>query len=74
MFLSVDLCSQTYRLVRFDANNWRMSYKAVLVLEHLLTHGPESVAQEFQTHKDVLQEMTCFQYIDEKGYFFFLVK
>ncbi|XP_071737857.1 uncharacterized protein [Rutidosis leptorrhynchoides] len=56
------------RLVRFDANNWRISYKAVLVLEHLLTHGPESVAQEFQTHKDVLQQMTCFQYIDEKGF------
>nr|XP_043636616.1 epsin-3-like [Erigeron canadensis] len=56
------------RLVRFDANNWRMCYKAVLVLEHLLTHGPESVAQEFQTHKDVLQEMTSFQYIDEKGF------
>ena len=39
-----------------------------MVLEHLLTHGPESVAEEFQTHKDVFQEMTNFQYIDEKGY------
>lgn len=56
------------RLVRFDANNWRLSYKAVVVLEHLLTHGPESVGEEFQTHKDVIQEMTNFQYIDEKGF------
>ncbi|CAH1446829.1 unnamed protein product [Lactuca virosa] len=56
------------RLIRFDANNWRISYKAVVVLEHLLTHGPESVAEEFQTHTDVIQEMTNFQYIDEKGF------
>ncbi|PWA63207.1 ENTH/VHS-like protein [Artemisia annua] len=56
------------RLVRFDASNWRIPYKAVVVLEHLLTHGPESVAEEFQTHKDVFQEMTNFQYTDEKGF------
>ncbi|GJZ12683.1 ENTH/VHS-like protein [Tanacetum coccineum] len=56
------------RLVRFDAHNWRIPYKAVVVLEHLLTHGPESVAEEFQTHKNVFQEMTNFQYIDEKGF------
>ncbi|XP_076911225.1 ENTH domain-containing protein C794.11c-like isoform X2 [Bidens hawaiensis] len=56
------------RLARFDAKNWRIPYKAVVVLEHLLTHGPESVAEEFQTHKDVIQEMTNFQFIDEKGF------
>ncbi|KAI3806399.1 hypothetical protein L1987_22304 [Smallanthus sonchifolius] len=56
------------RLARFDAKNWRIPYKAVVVLEYLLTHGPESVAEEFQTHKDVIQEMTSFQYIDEKGF------
>ncbi|XP_076931615.1 ENTH domain-containing protein C794.11c-like [Bidens hawaiensis] len=56
------------RLARFEAKNWRIPYKAVVVLEHLLTHGPESVAEEFQTHKDVIQEMTNFQYIDEKGF------
>ncbi|KAJ9565330.1 hypothetical protein OSB04_001296 [Centaurea solstitialis] len=56
------------RLVRFDAKNWRISYKAVVVLEHLLTHGPESVAEEFRIHKDVIQQMTNFQYVDEKGF------
>ncbi|KAI3678325.1 hypothetical protein L6452_37612 [Arctium lappa] len=56
------------RLVRFDDKNWRISYKAVVVLEHLLTHGPESVAEEFRTHKDVIHQMTNFQYIDEKGF------
>ncbi|KAF5797142.1 putative ENTH domain-containing protein [Helianthus annuus] len=56
------------RLGTFDAKNWRIPYKAVVVLEYLLTHGPESVAEEFQTHKDVILEMTNFQYIDEKGF------
>lgn len=37
------------------------------MLEHLLSHGPESVAGEFQTDKDVIKEMESFQYIDEKG-------
>lgn len=73
VFLNSYYFKSNIRLVRFDANNWRISYKAVVVLEHLLTHGPESVAEEFQTHKDVIQEMTNFQYIDEKGYFLFLV-
>ncbi|KAF8396773.1 hypothetical protein HHK36_018405 [Tetracentron sinense] len=55
------------RLLRFDKNNWRPSYKALILLEHLLTHGPESVAEEFQSDRDVIQEMGSFQYIDERG-------
>lgn len=34
----------------------------------MLTHGPESVAEEFQTDKDVIGEMEGFQHIDEKGF------
>ncbi|KAK4358871.1 hypothetical protein RND71_021100 [Anisodus tanguticus] len=56
------------KLSRFDRKNWRVSYKAVIVLEHLLTHGPESVAEEFQGDKDVIREMESFQLIDEKGF------
>ncbi|XP_059660736.1 ENTH domain-containing protein C794.11c-like [Cornus florida] len=56
------------RLVRFDRENWRLSYKALIVLEHLLTHGPESVAEEFQSDKDVIREMGSFQHLDEKGF------
>ncbi|KAK6137763.1 hypothetical protein DH2020_028515 [Rehmannia glutinosa] len=55
------------RLVKFDKSNWRTSYQAVIVLEYLLTHGPESVAVEFQRDGDVIREMERFQYIDEKG-------
>ncbi|KAK6137997.1 hypothetical protein DH2020_028251 [Rehmannia glutinosa] len=56
------------RLVKFDKSNWRTSYQAVIVLEYLLTHGPESVAVEFQRDGDVIREMERFQYIDEKGF------
>lgn len=40
----------------------------MILLEHLLTHGPESSAEEFQIDKDVIKEMESFQHIDEKGY------
>nr|XP_004250952.1 epsin-3 [Solanum lycopersicum] len=56
------------KLSSFDKKNWRVSYKAVIVLEHLLTHGPESVAEEFQSDKGVIREMGSFQLIDEKGF------
>ncbi|CAK9143026.1 unnamed protein product [Ilex paraguariensis] len=56
------------RLLRFDRKNWRLSYKALIVVEHLLTHGPESVAEEFQSDKDVIGEMGSFQHIDERGF------
>ncbi|XP_042510737.1 epsin-3-like [Macadamia integrifolia] len=56
------------RLSRFDRNNWRISYKALILLEHLLTHGPGSIAEEFETDKDIIREMESFQYIDERGF------
>ncbi|KAM7496551.1 hypothetical protein LguiA_020965 [Lonicera macranthoides] len=56
------------RLERFDRKDWRLSYKALIVLEHLLTHGPESVAEEFQGDKEIMREMGSFQHIDEKGF------
>lgn len=67
LFLGVFMC---FRLLKFDKRNWRASYKALIVLEYLLTHGPESVAQDFQTQRDVIREMERFQHIDEKGYLF----
>lgn len=39
------------------------------MLEYLLTHGPESVAEEFKSDKDVINQMKGFQYIDDTGYF-----
>jgi len=56
------------RLTTFDRRQWREPYKALLLLEHLLTHGPRSVASEFQKDRDVIQQMATFQHIDEKGF------
>ncbi|GMP23027.1 hypothetical protein CsSME_00000789 [Camellia sinensis var. sinensis] len=56
------------RLSRFDRKKWRPSYKALIVLDHLLTHGPERIAEEFQCDKDAIREMTNFQHVDEKGF------
>ncbi|RDX81462.1 Epsin-3 [Mucuna pruriens] len=56
------------RFLKFDKKNWRASYNSLIVLEHLLTHGPESVAEEFQSDKDVISQMNCFQYIDDSGF------
>ncbi|KAI5390817.1 hypothetical protein KIW84_075920 [Lathyrus oleraceus] len=58
------------RLVKFEKKNWRVSYNSLIVLEHLLTHGPESVAEEFQSDKDVINQLNGFQFIDENGYGF----
>lgn len=55
------------RLVKFEKKNWRLSYNSLIILERLLTHGPESVAQEFQSDKDVIIQMGNFQFVDEKG-------
>lgn len=56
------------RLSRFDKKNWRISYNSLILLEHLLTHGPESVAEEFQSDKGIIAQAGSFQYVDEKGF------
>ncbi|KAK3029724.1 hypothetical protein RJ639_039133 [Escallonia herrerae] len=56
------------RLWKFEKNNWRPSYKALILLEYLLTHGPERVAEEFYSDKNIIKEMRTFQYVDEKGF------
>lgn len=56
------------RLSKYDRKHWRESYKALILLEHLLTHGPESIVVEFHSDKDVIKELASFQYIDERGF------
>eukprot|EP00256_Glycine_max_P027346 XP_003552701.2 clathrin interactor 1 [Glycine max] len=57
-----------HRLLKFDKGYWRASYKALILLEHLLTHGPKRVSEEFQCDIDVIEEIGQFQFIDEKGF------
>ncbi|KAE8728003.1 U-box domain-containing protein kinase family protein isoform 1 [Hibiscus syriacus] len=56
------------KLGNFERKTWRTSYNSLIVLEHLLTHGPESTAEEFQADQDSILKMQSFQYIDEKGF------
>ncbi|KAK3232170.1 hypothetical protein Dsin_004051 [Dipteronia sinensis] len=58
------------RLLKFDRKNWRASYNALVLLEHLITHGPKRFAEEFKSDEDVIREIlrNNFQYIDEKGF------
>lgn len=56
------------RLAGFDRRQWREAYKALLLLDHLLTHGPRSVAAEFQKDREAIERMAAFQHIDEKGF------
>ncbi|KAL6123707.1 hypothetical protein ACLB2K_076226 [Fragaria x ananassa] len=55
------------RLLNFDRKNWRGSYKALILLEYLLSHGPLRLAEEFEDVIDVIKQMGRFQHIDEKG-------
>ncbi|KAK6933180.1 ENTH domain, partial [Dillenia turbinata] len=56
------------RLSMFDKKRWRTSYKVLILLEFLLTHGPQRVAEEFQSDRDVIMEMGEFEFVDEKGF------
>ncbi|XP_050386852.1 epsin-3-like [Argentina anserina] len=56
------------RLLNFDRKNWRGSYKALIVLEYLLSHGPLRLAEEFDDDIDVIKQIGRFQHIDDKGF------
>ncbi|KAI7727370.1 hypothetical protein M8C21_023599 [Ambrosia artemisiifolia] len=56
------------RLWKFDKERWRGSYKALVILDHLLTHGPERIFEEFQCDKEVIKEMTTFQHLDQERF------
>lgn len=55
------------RLSKFDTCNWRASYNALVLLEHLLTHGPQRIAEEFETDEDTIMDMATFNCVDHKG-------
>lgn len=55
------------RLYNIDWDQWKQSYKALVLLEFLLTHGPREFAPEFQCDAEVIEELGIFTHIDEKG-------
>ncbi|GMI72566.1 hypothetical protein HRI_000925900 [Hibiscus trionum] len=56
------------RLSKFDTRNWRESYNALVLLDHLLAHGPLRVAEEFQRDQHSIKQMANFQFIDDKRF------
>ncbi|XP_047337182.1 epsin-3-like [Impatiens glandulifera] len=56
------------RLYNIDWKHWRQSYKTLVLLDFLLTHGPEQFADEFRSDYDVIHDLGAFQYKDEKGF------
>ena len=60
------------RLWMYDKKQWQCSYKALILLEGLLTHGPKRVAEDFQQDKDIIWEMGSLKFVDEKGWVYLL--
>lgn len=46
---------------------WRMCYKALLLLEYLIKHGPTKVAQDVASSSSVLNRLQHFEYLDANG-------
>ncbi|KAK8950521.1 hypothetical protein KSP40_PGU012588 [Platanthera guangdongensis] len=63
-----DVTPAEFRLCKFYRKNWREFYNGLVLLEHLLTHGPESIADEFLCDREVIQTLEGFQLIDERGF------
>ncbi|XP_010265044.1 PREDICTED: epsin-3 [Nelumbo nucifera] len=56
------------RFYAIDQKLWRQSYKSLILLEFLLTHGPEDFVEEFQCATEVIEELGTFKYVDERGF------
>eukprot|EP01018_Ginkgo_biloba_P009974 Gb_34332 [translate_table: standard] len=56
------------RLLVADKKQWRQSFKTLVLLEYLLTHGPESVAAEFRSDKDAILQLSHLQCVDDRGF------
>ena len=51
-----------------DWKEWRPVYKALVVLEFLLTHGPEDLPREFLADVRAMHDLRSFNYVDDKGF------
>ncbi|CAO2190218.1 unnamed protein product [Urochloa humidicola] len=51
-----------------DWKEWRPVYKALVVLEFLLTHGPDDLPREFLPDMPAMRDLRSFRYVDDKGF------
>ncbi|KAI6693567.1 hypothetical protein NL676_021277 [Syzygium grande] len=56
------------RLQSIDWKQWRQYYKTLVLLDFLLTHGPEEFAEEFEGDVAIIEELGTFQHVDGKGF------
>lgn len=57
-----------YRLGLIGKKHWRQFLKTLTIVEFLLFHGPEQTLMEFGSDRDVVEDLTRFNYVDERGY------
>ena len=57
-----------YRLSLTGTKKWRQTFKALTIMEYLLTHGPEQFIVEFREDKKRIEELTRFVFVDENLY------
>ncbi|KAG0618645.1 hypothetical protein M758_4G081100 [Ceratodon purpureus] len=53
------------RLALTGTKKWRQVFKAMTIVEYLLTHGPEQFIMEFREDKKRVEELTRFVFVDE---------
>ncbi|TKW11858.1 hypothetical protein SEVIR_6G260000v4 [Setaria viridis] len=51
-----------------DWKEWRPVYKALVVLEFLLTHGPDDLPRDFLPDMPAMHDLRSFHYVDDKGF------
>ncbi|CAH8358795.1 unnamed protein product [Eruca vesicaria subsp. sativa] len=51
-----------------EMKKWREAYKAMVLLEFLLTHGPLHLPHDFLYDLDHIRFLSTFKYVDEKGF------
>ncbi|KAL8104891.1 epsin-3 [Apium graveolens] len=56
------------RFDSFEFKQWRQSYKALVLLEFLLAHGPDNLAREYRCDTQMIQDLSTFTYKDENGF------
>lgn len=56
------------RLGLIGKKHWRQFLKTLTIVEFLLFHGPEQALMEFGSDRDVIEDLTRFNYVDERGY------
>ncbi|KAL5231434.1 hypothetical protein ABZP36_030210 [Zizania latifolia] len=51
-----------------DWKEWRPVYKALVVLEFLLTHGPDELPRDFLPEIAALRDLRGFSHVDDRGF------